>query len=710
MVLTIFSFVPLTRASHIVGGEIYYEWVSGNTYNVKMSLYRDCSGINFSTSYNLSYTSVTCGLNGTFNVSMTGGPQQVSPICAASIGNSFCNGGSLYGVEQNIYEGSVTLPGNCSDWLFSFDECCRNGAITNLQNGGGTGSYFSSMLNNLDVPFNNSIVFGNIPYSIININTTTQLSWNTYDVDGDSLIYELIPARDWSGTAPVNLAYATGCTFDQPFLSSLPTTLNNANGILEVTPNQIQVSVVCMRVSEYRNGFLIGEVNRDYQIVVESGINQSPAITGINGISNFVISGCPGDTIAFFVQGSDPDLGQQVSLTINNNGTAAGFISAQAINPTGDFFWVPDSNDVSASAYTFIITAIDDYCDFYGTYSQAYQVYVNGCNTNDVWPGDANSDGNANLYDLLPIGIAYNQTGPVRAGASLSWIAQPSTDWTNNFISGINHKHADTDGNGIIDLADTTAIFLNYGLNHPLRIVPPGITTIADLSVTASTDTIGLSGTVNFDIAFSTPVDSIYGLAFRLYFDPSLISMNSVAVSYPNSVFGINGVDMLKLDRAVGMNGFVDIALTRINQNNITGTGPVARVTIVTTDNVSGKVVMGVMPFDIEAITFNESDVSLNPIGTEVVIDPNYVGIIENENALSLEIFPVPARDEIVVNYSGYQTINRLRLYDVRGKEVMTILNPSNKTIIDVRHLAKGSYFLDAEAGSNVIHKKIMIF
>ncbi len=703
------SYIPVSNASHIVGGEIYYQWISGNTYNVKLSLYRDCSGIIFGSSPILNYSSITCGLSGSFTVNLVSGPIQVSPICPSSLANSTCNGGTLFGVEQNNYEGVITLPGNCEDWTFSYNECCRNGAITNLWNGGGMGSYFSSMLNNFDVPFNNSVAFGNIPYSIININSTTQLSWNTYDVDGDSLIYELIPARDYNGTV-INLNYAAGYSYNQPFLSSLPTTLNFTNGILEVTPNQNQVSVVCMRVSEYRNGFLIGEVNRDYQIVVISGTNQSPTLTGMNGTSNYVISGCPGDTIIFNVQGSDPDTGQIVSLSMNNIVPAAGLVSTPATNPVGTFSWIPGTNDISASAYTFIITAIDDNCNFYGTYSQAYQVYVNGCNTNDVWPGDANSDGTANLYDLLAIGIAYNNTGPIRPSASLTWAAQACPNWPTNFISSVNHKHADTDGNGVIDFSDTTAIFQNYGLNHPLRTVPPGTTTVADLTVTASTDTAGLSTAVNFDIEFATPVDSIYGLAFRLYFDPALIATSTISVSYPNSVFGTSGVDMLKLDHSAGMNGFVDIALTRINQGNITGTGPVARVTIVTTDNVSGKVVMNVLPFDIEAITLNESVVSLNPIGTQVVIDPNYVGINEITIEGAFEVYPVPARDELSWSFSGNDKIKFIRVYDVAGKEVMTFINPENKSKLNVRQLSKGSYSLEVETGKNIIHKKIMIF
>ena len=252
-------------ASHFVGGEIYYQWVSGNTYNITASLYRDCSGIPAPSSLPVSYESVSCAsTGGTINLTLTSSAVQITPICAASLANSSCNGGLLYGVEQNIYEGTVTLPFNCSDWQFSYNTCCRNGAITNLDNSIGYGTFLSSLLNNLDVPFNNSIRFGSIPLNMINENITTQLSWNTYDVDGDSLIYELTPARDYSGSSPFALNYSPGLTYNQPFISSFPTTLDFATGVLEVTPNSLQVSVVCMKVSEYRNGFLIGEFAHEF--------------------------------------------------------------------------------------------------------------------------------------------------------------------------------------------------------------------------------------------------------------------------------------------------------------------------------------------------------------------------------------------------------------------------------------------------------------
>ncbi len=691
-------------ASHLVGGEITYQWIAGNQYSVKLTLYRDCAGIPASQSATVMYNSASCSQTGSVTLSLTGTPIMVTPVCTASLPQASCNGGQLYSVQKQTYQGMVTLPGNCNDWTFSWSECCRNGSITNLQLPGAMSMYLSARLNNLDVPFNNSVKFGSDPVNVIYNNVTTNLDWNTYDLDGDSLVYELVAAQNSNG---VSVAYAPGYTYQQPINSSSNTILG-PNGILTVSPAMLQIAVISMRISEYRMGVLIGQVYRDFQIAVVNGSNNPPALTGINGTNNFSINGCPGDTIQFDVLSSDTDPGQSLTLTMSPNNTLAGFSTSAGPYPTGSFSWVPQVTDISSQPYVFTVEVQDDYCPYYGTQTYAYQVYVNGCNTNDVWPGDANSDGTANLYDLLAIGLAFNDNGPVRPSASLAWVAQACPNWTNSFSSGINHKHADTDGNGVVNMADTTAILLNYGLNHPLRNGNPVSLNSADLIVTSNVDTTGTSALVTFDIALSQ-VDSIYGLAFRMYFDPSLTDAGTISISYPNSIFGTNGIDMLKLNKTIALTGFADIALTRLNMQNLTGQGPVARITIVTTDNVSGKVTMNVTPFDVVGITASGSGVTVNPVGDDLVIDPAFVGLNDPALSAQLTVHPVPARDYINFNYHGSSTINAISIVDVTGKVILKVINPENKGTVNVQSLSKGIYSLQTEINNITIYKTIVI-
>jgi len=697
------------KASHIVGGEVTYEWQSGNVYRVKLALYRDCQGAPFSSSAIIQFSSASLSFSSTLPLIPVGVPVEITPICTASLPNSFCNGGNLlYGVQKQVYEGVITLTAPASDWVFSYTDCCRNAAPVNIVNPNIYGSYFEATLDNLNTPFNNSVQFAAVPVNILYKNSTTLLNWSAWDPDMDSLVFDLVPPR---ASATGNLPYATGYTALQPIGASQPTILNSATGILEVTPNALQTNIVCIRVSEYRSGILISTVYRDLQITVVNATNTLPTLTGMGGPTQYSTTACPGDTVSFTINSFDPDLGQSLTLTMDQNPAPAATFTSAGSPPVGTFQWIPGPGDISSQPYVFTIKVDDDFCDYFGTQTYAYSIFVNGCASYDVWPGDANSDGNADLYDLLALGLAFNDNGPVRPSASLNWTAQPCPDWTNSFTSGINHKHADCDGNGTVDFADTSAIIQNYGLNHPLRLMPLSMVGIPDLIVTSSTDTVGTSTQMYFDISLGTPsapADSIYGLAFRLYYDPSLIDTNSVSVTYPGCMFGTNGTDMVTVNRNWSTPGYVDIALSRINQLNLAGNGPVARVTVVTTDNVSGKVTLYATPADVEAVSAMGAPITINPIGDSVIIDPFLTGIA-NPDALQFSIRPVPVHERLYITF-GETLPDEMVVTDLAGRVVMHFKPESQSESIQVNLLTPGAYMLKAVNQNAIGVKKFLVY
>ena len=91
--------------------------------------------------------------------------------------------------------------------------------------------------------------------------------------------------------------------------------------------------------------------------------------------------------------------------------------------------------------------------------------------SDEVWPGDVNTDNIANHFDLLPVAIAFANEGPTRPNESTTWEGRPAPDWEQQFPNGTNYKHADTDGNGKINAADIAAIADNFLLTHG-EVVP----------------------------------------------------------------------------------------------------------------------------------------------------------------------------------------------------------------------------------------------
>lgn len=82
----------------------------------------------------------------------------------------------------------------------------------------------------------------------------------------------------------------------------------------------------------------------------------------------------------------------------------------------------------------------------------------------EVWPGDTNIDGIVDENDVTFWGIASGNQGPARVSEhqNTEWYPHPAQDWANE-TNGINGKHQDVDGNGIVDGDDLAAISNNQG-------------------------------------------------------------------------------------------------------------------------------------------------------------------------------------------------------------------------------------------------------
>ncbi|RMD68111.1 MAG: hypothetical protein D6818_11925, partial [Bacteroidetes bacterium] len=199
-----------------------------------------------------------------------------------------------------------------------------------------------------------------------------------------------------------------------------------------------------------------------------------------------------------------------------------------------------------------------------------------------VWPGDANANHASDAYDLLHVGLAWGATGQPRPLAATAWQPWAAPDWNALFADGTNYKHADCNGDGIIDAADTSAIAQNYGLTHDMVLPLPGVEATLDdpsLWVELPNDlTNGQPFSAPIMLGDDThPLDSIYGLAFMLFFDPEVVDPNSVDVVVDNSTWlGTPGTDLVSIDRRLAQNGVIHVAITRTDQQNVAGFGQAA--------------------------------------------------------------------------------------------------------------------------------------
>ncbi|MEO1451260.1 MAG: hypothetical protein AAFV07_17145, partial [Bacteroidota bacterium] len=209
LVMLCMSFPLWLQATHIMGGDIIYECIGGDQYRVRLTLYRDCEGINAPVNAAfLRVISDQCGEARSESAPKVSF-QELTPVCPSQQSNSTCSGGSLPGAEEHIYETIVTLD-PCPDWRIFFRGCCRNFAITNLVNAGNESTFIETTLNSVEAPCNNSPVFSNKPVPYICANQPYQYSNGAVDPDGDSLAYEIMNPKSGNNQ---------GVTQDIPFVN-----------------------------------------------------------------------------------------------------------------------------------------------------------------------------------------------------------------------------------------------------------------------------------------------------------------------------------------------------------------------------------------------------------------------------------------------------------------------------------------------------------
>jgi hypothetical protein len=182
----------------------------------------------------------------------------------------------------NIYIGFATLPTLCPDYKMYWASCCRPPGITSISGSAGVGFYFEAELNNMisNGPKNSSPLFLGPPIAYYCTGGFVFFDQGSDEINGDSLHYELIPAReDFPLANPV--PYATGYSFTNPIdtTTSNPFTLNTQTGLITFVANTVETSVIALRINEYRfdSTFYVwvkvGSSNREIQVSIAGNCN-----------------------------------------------------------------------------------------------------------------------------------------------------------------------------------------------------------------------------------------------------------------------------------------------------------------------------------------------------------------------------------------------------------------------------------------------------
>ena len=261
------------KATHIVGGEIYYDYLGNNNYQITLKVYRDC--INGQAPYdNPAYVGVydqNSVLLQTLSLTFPGSQQM--PI---AINNPCYLPPANVCVEEAIYVTTANLPPIAGGYTLVYQRCCRNLTILNLVNPLNVGSTYNCHIPDPSVVTGNSSPrFTNLPPLFMCANVPFVFDHSATDPDGDSLVYRLCDPYD--GADPSNpqpnppagppynpVPWLNPFSTNYPMASSPAMAVNYQTGLLTGTPTQIGNWVFAVCVEEWRNGQLISEGRRDY--------------------------------------------------------------------------------------------------------------------------------------------------------------------------------------------------------------------------------------------------------------------------------------------------------------------------------------------------------------------------------------------------------------------------------------------------------------
>ncbi len=378
-------------ATHSMGLDLTYECLGGDTFALQLTFYRDCDGVAAPTNPDVTISSVSCGQSFTTSLTQVS-MRELNAVCASL--QTTCSGGSYPGIEEYVYRDTIVIPDTCDDWIFSNAVCCRNNAINTI-NPTNVDIYVETTLDNLNYPCNNSPVFTNTPVPFMCLNSPYCFNNGAVDPDGDSLVYTLVTPT--IGPLPGDTVnYLAGYSAINPVTSVPPLTFDPLTGDICITPTAVgEVSVMQVRIEEWRNGVQIGFIDRDIQLRVIDCVvpNTLPLVDGINGTGVFATSICAGDSFCFFTNSVDPDTGQNITMTWNAGISAATFDTTSGIRPVGTFCWLPDTSDISFTPHCFTVSVIDDNCPFLGTQTFSFCITVFGFMSTSATTQDASCPG-----------------------------------------------------------------------------------------------------------------------------------------------------------------------------------------------------------------------------------------------------------------------------------------------------------------------------
>ena len=342
------------KASHNRAGEITYKWISGYKYEIKITTYTNLLVVNGLNPPDRCQDTVDFGDGTKQAVNRTNGT--TFTLCGPGVPDGVNLPGGSTRLNEYVTFHTYSGPG---DYLISMQDPNRNAGVINLPNSSGQVFYIQSLLiiSSFSGP-NSSPILTFPPIDKGCVGKCFLHNPGAYDIDGDSISYELTNCLGYNGAQISGYSYPStgGGTYN----------VNAITGTLTWCTPQLQGEYnLAMLIKEWRKTFdgewkLVGYVLRDLQVTVGACNNNPPTI--ISMTDTCILAGA---LINRTIKATDPD---NDFITLSANGAPFGvvapkatFASAPSLSPTfGSFQWQTSCNHIRKTPYQVTIKALDN--------------------------------------------------------------------------------------------------------------------------------------------------------------------------------------------------------------------------------------------------------------------------------------------------------------------------------------------------------------
>jgi len=343
--------------------------------------------------------------------------------------------------------------------------------------------------------------------------------------------------------------------------------------------------------------------------------------------------------------------------------------------------------------------------------------------TDCVFPGDTDRDGKVNIFDALAIGLGYNQQGRTRPNASIEPFFQAALNWVSFIFGNLDSKHADCDGNGLINSDDYEAIDRNYqlieqneSLSQSNNLPPVTLTFHAD---TLTMENIGGNEvTIPATLAIGSeafPLDDIYGVAIS--FDYESDNIQRIETEVLSTSFLGEDTTIFKREKLLTAEQQYGLVLTKMDQQGVGGEGPVAELGFV----IIGDLGDGRSEINLTIKGIKVIDSQGEEIPVSIPADSSHVTIFSiesrtvstQEEALQKQVTlsPNPAKNLLYLDIDAALTVKdgRVVIYNTLGEQVAQQIITKTQLQMDISELSAGVYWVNVRVEEGVVSKQIVV-